>query len=72
MNVRQKDRWRPNNSRAILRGTIVVAENPADSLTASNRPRCGLWRRTIDQRIADPLVVALGMIMRGVLTNETA
>jgi dipeptidyl aminopeptidase/acylaminoacyl peptidase len=24
---------------------IVVAENPADSLTASNRPRCQLWRQ---------------------------
>ena len=35
----------PNNGRAILRGTIVVAENPAESLTASNRPRGRLRRR---------------------------
>jgi hypothetical protein len=45
----------PNNGRAILCGTIVVAENPVDSLTASNRPRCRL-RRAVDQRIADPVL----------------
>jgi hypothetical protein len=60
----------PNNGRTILCGTIVVAENPTDSLTASNRPNCRPRRRAVDQRIADPLVIALGMIVRDVLTNQ--
>ena len=45
-------------------------ENPTGSVTTSNRSRCRLRRRAVDQRIADPLVVALGMIMLDVLTNQ--
>jgi len=40
-------------------------------LTASNGSYPQLRRRAVDQRIANPLVVALGMIMRDELTNET-
>jgi hypothetical protein len=39
-------------------------------LTASNRSESRLRRRAVDQRIADSLVVALGMIVRDVLTNQ--
>jgi hypothetical protein len=33
-------------------------------------PTVKLWRRAVDQRITNPLVVALGMIVRDELTNR--
>jgi len=51
---------------------VVVAENATDSLTAANGADRALRRWSSDQRVADALVVSLGMIVRNELANDAS
>jgi hypothetical protein len=55
----------------LRRFSMVVAEHPAESLTAAHAPdglgRAGQWR---DDRVAKSLVIPLGMVVRDVLASR--
>jgi len=57
----------------LRRFSMVVAEHPAESLTAAHAPdglgRAGQGR---DDRVAESLVIPLGVVVRDVLANRTS
>ncbi len=46
---------------------VVVAEDPADSLPATNRANRSLPGRTIDQLVPEALVIPLAVVVHGEL-----
>ena len=57
----------------LRRFSMVVAEHPAKSLTAAHAP--GDSRRTgqgRDDRVAESLVISLGVVMREVLVHRSS
>ena len=57
----------PNANERLRRRPVVVRENPSDSFAPMNGPWRPLDWRMVDQRIPEPLVISLAVIVRDVL-----